>query len=290
MMSVAAQHFRKLGGLPADWSVDVGLVLGSGLGGAADNLLDSKSAVVSFRDLPGMVTPGVAGHVGRFIVGQLGRLKVIIQQGRVHLYEGVGESAVIFPAVLMSELGVRVLVVTNAVGGIRRDLTPGDLMLIRDSIRVPVVASDGNCGTLSDSSVQHVHGHRIWCPRLLQIFQSLPVAKDCPAGTYAMMPGPAYETPAEVKMLRFLGADAVGMSAIPEAMAVSSRGGAVLGISCVTNVAAGIGETPLDHTEVTETGQAAENKLRLLIAAFLEKLSHELEDSGRVHGYDADCL
>lgn len=250
----------------------VGLILGSGLGGFADSLADPAS--LSYGELPGFPTASVPGHAGRLVLGRLGDLDVAAMQGRVHGYEGWEPWQVAFPARVLCRLGVGALVVTNAAGGIRGDLVPGDLMRITDHINLagwnPLTGpNDDRLGPrFPDMSTAYE-------PVLGDLLDLVALEQNQPLkhGVYASLSGPTYETPAEVRMLRALGADAVGMSTVPEVIAAAHMGVPVVGISCITNLAAGIGNKPLSHREVAETAERVRGRFTELLASFLPRLA-----------------
>ena len=263
-MQAAAETLRQLAGLPRDWVPQVAVVLGSGLGGAADRLLDAaparqksdrRFAAVAASHLPGLAASHVAGHRGHFVPGVVDGLPVLFQQGRIHAYEGHCLQAITASVRLFAALGCRTVILTNAAGGINSDFRPGELMLIRDHLRMPANLSAA-CSELPATTGSGPVSP--WTESLLKVATSTPARIRIHNGIYAMMPGPAYETPAEVRMLRTLGADAVGMSTVPEALQGMALGMEVLGISCITNVAAGLQNHPLSHAEVTDTGKRIE--------------------------------
>jgi purine-nucleoside phosphorylase len=257
----------------------VAIVLGSGLGGTAERLLGESGsggrscrrfAAVDFASLPGLTASVVAGHRGQFAAGVIDHVPVLFQQGRIHAYEGHSPAAITATVRLFAALGTRTLILTNAAGGINADFRPGDLMLIRDHIRMPASL------TAVCSGLPRMLRDRPQCPwseSLLEIGLSTHGQIRVHAGTYAMMPGPAYETPAEVRMLRTLGADAVGMSTVPEALEASALGMQVLGVSCITNVAAGLQPQPLSHAEVTDTGRRIEGAFASWLRQLLRALA-----------------
>lgn len=233
----------------------VGIILGSGLGDFAQRV---RGVSVALAAIPGMPRPTVEGHGGVLTVGR----EVAVLAGRVHAYEGNDPDDVILPAFLLARLGMRTLVVTNAAGGINRSYAPGDLVLIADHLNLtgfnPLRGPDYGPGPrFPDMS-------EAYAARLRALAQEAAEAR-LPEGVYASLPGPSYETPAEIRMLAAMGADLVGMSTVPEVIAVRSLGIEVLGISCVTNMAAGILPQPLAHEEVIERGrQVAPRFARLL--------------------------
>jgi len=233
----------------------VGIILGSGLGDFARRV---RGVSVALAAIPGMPRPTVEGHGGILTVGR----EVAVLAGRVHAYEGNDPDDVVLPAFLLARLGMRTLVVTNAAGGINRSYAPGDLVLIADHLNLtgfnPLRGPDyGQGPRFPDMS-------EAYAARLRALARDAADAR-LPEGVYASLPGPSYETPAEIRMLAAMGADLVGMSTVPEVIAVRSLGIEVLGISCVTNMAAGILPQPLAHEEVIERGrQAAPRFARLL--------------------------
>lgn len=251
-------------------SPDVGIILGSGLGAFADTFEDA--VVIPYQEIPGFPTSSVPGHEGRLVVGRLGDATVVAMQGRVHFYEGYAPWQVAFPARVLCMLGIRALVVTNAAGGIRADLAPGDLMRITDQLNLsgmnPLIGhNDDRLGPrFPDMSTAYD-------PALGALLDEVAreVEVDLRSGVYSCLSGPTYETPAEIRMLRILGADAVGMSTVPEVIAASHMGVPVTGISCITNFAAGIGDKPLSHEEVAEVAHMARDRFSNLLRVFLPR-------------------
>jgi purine-nucleoside phosphorylase len=230
------------------------VILGSGLGAAGRMAIEQGGVAIDYADIPNMPQPAVAGHAGRLIIGAGDLAGVLFLQGRVHYYEGHALERMTFATRLMSVLGVRHLIVSNAAGGITSGYQPGDVMLISGhwtllNIQEP---SAQNGRTLPPS--------KLWSPRLRQLGRAVATTLSVHEGTYAMMSGPNYETPAEVLMLRTFHVDAVGMSTVPEACAAARRGIEVLGVSCITNVASGLSDQPLDHAEVSETAASVESE------------------------------
>ncbi|MCP8616768.1 purine-nucleoside phosphorylase [Salirhabdus salicampi] len=230
----------------------IGLILGSGLGVLADEIEDAT--VIPYDEIPHFPQSTVAGHKGQLVVGTLEGKQVIAMQGRFHFYEGYGMDQVTFPIRVMKELGVKQLLVTNAAGGINEDFNPGDLMLIRDHINFtgtnPLIGpNDDHFGPRFPDMSQAYSRHLLEHARQSANKLGLPVQE----GVYIGVSGPTYETGAEVNMLRTLGGDAVGMSTVPEVIVARHAGLAVLGISCISNMAAGILDQPLSHDEVIET-------------------------------------
>jgi purine-nucleoside phosphorylase len=210
------------------------------------------------------------------VYGRIDEVGVVMLQGRVHYYEGHSPETIVFGTRLLSQLGIRTLIVTNAAGGISPSFAPGDLMLISGHLR-PLAAVELNLGVLMKESLQQSDIQQrldsfLWNSQLRRVAQSAPTDLRIHEGTYAMMTGPAYETPAEIRMLRHLGADAVGMSTVPEALFAASQEIAVLGISCITNVAAGLSEKALDHDDVTATASSIEPRFVDWLWQILQRL------------------
>ena len=240
----------------------IGLVLGSGLGRFIDQVTVTET--VPFSDLDGLPVSAVPGHAGRFVFGTIHGIEVMIAQGRVHLYEGWSAGEVAAGIRAMAALGIEKLLLTNAAGIVNDAFRPGQWMMIGDHLNLT--------GQSPLTGGPHfVDQTQVYSRSLRQIFRDqadrigLPLAE----GVYAWMPGPQYETPAEIRMLRQLGADAVGMSTVPEAIQARALDIEVAGFSCLTNFGAGMSPEPLSHEEVMETGnQAAEGLARLLEASF----------------------
>jgi purine nucleoside phosphorylase I, inosine and guanosine-specific len=250
---------------------DLGVILGSGLGSFADTV--EEAVVVGYGELPGFPLSTAPGHAGRLILGRLGGRKVAIMQGRFHFYEGYSMDRVVLGVRLLGRLGAPTVIVTNAAGGIRSDLAPGDLMLISDHINLmgqnPLVGP--NIDVLGprfpDMSDAYTKSLR---EQAQSIAQQLGI--ELKEGVFAALSGPSYETPAEINFLRLIGADAVAMSTVPEVIAARHMNMRVLGISCISNLAAGLSKQPLSHADVTEIAnrtQATFNKLLMGLIAHL---------------------
>ena len=250
---------------------EVGIVLGSGLGDLADGLADPVA--IPFADLPGWPAATAPGHAGRLLVGILGGRPVVMLQGRFHLYEGNDPGLVIQPVLLFRELGARIVVLTNAAGGLDPGFAPGTLMVMRDHInltgRSPLIGPNADelgprFPDLTDA----------WSPRLRERLHAAAAAEDVPLaeGVYVGLTGPTYETPAEVRMLASLGGHAVGMSTVLECIAARWVGLEVCGVSLVTNAGAGYTGEPLTHGEVLASGRIAGPRLARVIARFVEDL------------------
>jgi len=255
---------RRTGARPPE----VAVVLGSGLGPVADAVQDAK--VVSFPELTCLPAPTVPGHAGRVLLGRLGGRSVIVFQGRVHLYEGHPHAQVIVPVVLARRLGAKVLIVTNAAGSLRPDFRPGAFVLLTDMLDLADADPTGDHGGLLDGP-KFTPLNDAFSPKWRTRARGEAGGRDLDVreGIYAMMRGPAYETPAEIRMLRALGADVVGMSTVPEVIAARNLGMDVLGITTVTNLGAGVEGAKPSHEEVAEVGRAAGPKLAGWLEAVL---------------------
>lgn len=248
----------------------IGLILGSGLGAYAETLEDSVS--VEYGDIPNFPVSTVEGHAGRLIVGNKGKATCAAMQGRVHFYEGHDARTLVFPARTLITLGVDTLIITNAAGGIEHD--PGTLMVITDHLNL-----------FPDNPLRGVNDERLgvrfpdmttaYNPELQAIAHAAAkkMGQTLGEGVYAGLPGPSYETPAEIRMLRTMGASAAGMSTVPEVIAANHMGAKVLGISCITNKAAGLSGRPLSHDEVTETAQTVHQTFIDLLDQVITDLS-----------------
>jgi purine-nucleoside phosphorylase len=264
--SSAAVRARVPGAAP-----EVALVLGSGLGGAV-RMLESPEAI-PLGDVPNVRVPSVSGHPGRLLFGTVGRLRVGVLQGRLHTYEGWSAAETAFPVRLLIALGARVVVLTNASGGVRAGLAAGDWMVITDHLNLsgknPLEGpNDARLGPrFPDLSQAYDPGLRA-----LLVRAAAAAAVPLHEGVYAMMAGPSYETPAEIRMLRTLGADAVGMSTVPEVIAAVHMGARVACLSCVTNAAAGLAGA-LSHAEVEATARRAEEGGVRILRGFLDRVA-----------------
>lgn len=238
---------------------ELGIILGSGLGAFADLVQDRVT--ISYKDIPHFPVSTVEGHAGQLIFGKVEDRAVVVMQGRFHYYEGYTMQEVTFPIRVMQVLGVTGLVVTNAAGGINPEFTSGDLILIKDHLNLmgdnPLRGP--NLANLGPRFPDLSEGYNLeWRKKALAIVQEYGIRPL--EGVYAAMSGPSYETPAEIRHLHKIGADMVGMSTVPEVIVANHGGMKVLGISCVTNMAAGILPQKLSHTEVMETAEKVEKK------------------------------
>lgn len=242
------------------------IVLGSGFRHVAASV--SSEATLPFAQLPGFPQPRVGGHAGEVILGAIASSPVAVLSGRGHYYEGYSMEQVTFPVRVLAAFGITHLLLTNASGGINARFRPGDLMLIRDHINLmpenPLRGLEGNSKFLDLSQT--------YDPQMSELLKqaSRSARLRLKAGIYLAVPGPSYETPAEIRAFARLGADAVGMSTAPEAIVARHCGLAVAGLSCISNVAAGLSKTPVSHREVLAVGEQVSDKARRLIATFVE--------------------
>ncbi|MEP6819625.1 MAG: purine-nucleoside phosphorylase [bacterium] len=249
----------------------IAIVLGSGLGGFAEDFQERVS--LPYREIPGFVSSTAEGHVGSLVIGKVEGVPVLAMQGRVHYYEGYTPEEVTFPIRTFKLLGVDTLILTNAAGGIEVQLTQGALMVISDHLNLMGVnplrgPNDERFGPRFPDLTE------VYSRDLQELASEEARALDITVrrGIYAALAGPSYETPAEIHMLRAFGADAVGMSTVPEAIVARHMGMKVLGISCITNMAAGISESPINHAEVMETGQKVRETFTQLLRRVIAKL------------------
>lgn len=262
----AADIRGRCGALP-----QTAVILGSGLGDFADTLPDAFAA--RYTELSHWPPSNVVGHAGRLVIGNVGGKRVAALSGRVHFYEGYDLATVVFATRVMGRLGVRHLILTNAAGGINMALTQGSLMIIDDHVNLmggnPLIGpNDDRFGPrFPDMS-------EVYSARLRAIADDVAHARGVPVshGVYVAVPGPSYETPAEIDVFRRLGADAIGMSTVPEAIAARHMGVEVLGISCITNAAAGVGAHPIVHDDVIATGRRVRNSFISLLEGIIERL------------------
>jgi len=250
----------------------IAIVLGSGLGGFADDFEDAVA--VPYSEIPGFVRSTAQGHAGQLVVGKVDKVPVVAMQGRVHYYEGYSLEEVTFPVRTFKLLGINSLILTNAAGGINVQLTQGALMVLSDHLNL-----------MGDNPLRGPNDERfgprfpdmsgVYSPGLQEIVieAARELGVEIRRGIYAALGGPSYETPAEIHLLRNLGADAVGMSTVPEAIVARQMAMEVLGISCITNMAAGISDQPINHEEVMATG----DRVRVTFTELLRKVI------GRVH-------
>jgi len=251
----------------------IGVVLGSGLGAFADALEDA--ATVPFADIPHFPASTVVGHGGALVVGRSRGVPVSILKGRVHHYEGYSLEQVVFPVRVLGRLGVGTLVITNAAGAINPTFAPGDLMVIEDHVNLlgnPLLGpnEDSLGPRFPDMSEAYDRGLRDVTEAACRA-----ASVRCHRGVYVGLTGPSYETPAEIRMFRTLGADAVGMSTVPEVIAARHMGVRVAGLSCLTNMAAGVTDRKLDHREVLETGERVKASLLEVLARLVTEAARQ---------------
>lgn len=249
---------------------EIGIVLGSGLGGLASDIEDAAS--VSFADVPGFPAATVAGHAGAIITGKLGGRQVIALAGRFHMYEGHSPQLAAFPVRVMYALGARTYFASNAAGGIRRDLKAGDLMIIEDHLNLTGV--NPLTGHVEDGDERFPDMSSPYDGELRSLLKSSAdrVGVDVQEGVYAWLPGPSFETRAEVRMLEKFGADAVGMSTVPEVIVARAMGMRVAGMSCIANAASGVTDAPILHADVLEVTARAARGFQALVREFVARL------------------
>ncbi len=253
-----------------DFKPQIGIILGSGLGDFAD---EHCSMVIPYKDIPGFENSNVKGHKGQLVFAEINGKNVVMMQGRYHFYEGHSMKTVTYPVKVMRKLGVETLIITNAAGAVDGSFIPGELMFITDHINFmgtnPLIGlNDDSLGTrFPDMS-------EVYSKDLIDMAEDTAEALsvEYQKGVYVATTGPSYESPAEIRMFRMLGADAVGMSTVPEAIVAKWAGMNVLGISCLTNYAAGISDSPLNHQEVIETANRVKENFKKLLAELIKKI------------------
>jgi len=272
-VSAAAGFLReRLGGL----APRVGIVLGSGLGAVAEAVADPVA--VPYGEIPHFPQSTAIGHAGQLVLGTVDGVELAGMQGRVHLYEGYSVKDVAFPVRVFARMGVLAVVLTNAAGGIKKDFTQGRLVVLSDHINLQGVnplsgPNDENFGPrFPDMSTAYDRQFRA-----LTLAEGRRLGVNLGEGVYAALAGPSYETPAEIRYLRSIGADLVGMSTVPEVIAARHSGMRVLGISCVTNAAAGVLDQPLDHKEVLETAERVKGQFIALLRAVIPDIASALK-------------
>lgn len=247
-----------------DFDAEVGMILGSGLGDYADRI--ENAVKIPYSAIPNFPVSTVDGHAGQFVLGSCKGKKVIAMQGRVHYYEGYTQKEITLPIRIMKRIGVRKVLLTNAAGGVNRSFAPGTLMMIRDHINYS--GSNPLMGrNFEEDGPRFPDVSRVYQKELRQKLKVLAEQEGIhlEEGVYMMFSGPCYETPAEVRMAGIVGADAVGMSTVPEAIVCAHCGIPVLGISCITNYAAGILDQPLSHQEVVETAELVKSTFEKVV-------------------------
>jgi purine-nucleoside phosphorylase len=259
-----AQEAARLIRTRTDVDVPVAIVLGSGLGAFAEDLTEATE--IRYDEIPGFARATVQGHAGRLVIGKAGEVTVAAMQGRFHFYEGYSLEEVTFPIRVLKLLGVRTVVLTNAAGTLKIEFTPGSLMVISDHLNL-----------LGDNPLRGENDERfgprfpdltsVYARRLQDIVidEATAMGLEVRRGIYAALSGPSYETPAEIHMIRTLGADAVGMSTVPEAIVARHMDLQVVGISCITNLAAGVSDRPIDHSQVMAIGEGVRGDFTTLL-------------------------
>ncbi len=254
---------------------EIAVVLGSGLGAFADGL--AGAARVPYAKIPGFPKPTAEGHAGRLVLGKVNEVAVAVMQGRVHFYEGYSPREVVYPMRVLRQLGIQAAILTNAAGAINLSFKPGDLVVMRDHIGLhsvnPLVGpNEARFGTrFPDMSEAYFKPYRE-----IALAEGKKLGMDLKEGTYAALTGPSFETPAEIRCLRTMGADMVGMSTVPEVIVARHMGIRVLGISCMTNMAAGILDQPLSHAEVMETGERVKVQFEALVRSVIPRIAQDL--------------
>ena len=253
-----------------NFNPEIAIILGSGLGELADEYCDIS---IDYKDIPGFEASTVRGHKGRLVFAEINGKNVVMMQGRFHFYEGHSIQKVVYPVKVMKKLGVKTIIITNAAGGVNPSFNPSDLMVITDHINFmgqnPLIgANDDSMGDrFPDMS-------EVYTPEYVDLIKKTgrEIGIDMQEGVYMALTGPSYETPAEVRMARTLGADAVGMSTVPEAMVAAWAGMKVIGISCICNSAAGISTVGLSHEDVIKAANIAKDKFIRLVKEVIKKL------------------
>ena len=266
--------------------VNTAVVLGSGLGAFAEEL--ANAVRIPYEEIPGFARSTVEGHAGQLVLGEIDGVAVAVQQGRFHYYEGYDMEQVMLPVRAFGVMGVKNLILTNAAGSLNSDMTPGSLMLIADHLNCLGVnplrgANDSRFGPRFPD-MSEVYDREF---RQIAIDEANSISRErfekgkdeelidfMNSGVYCALSGPTYETPAEIHMYRQLGADAVGMSTVPEAIAAKHQGMRVLGISCITNLAAGMSDAPINHEEVMETGARVAEVFKELLRRIVGRIGH----------------
>jgi len=253
----------------------IGLVLGSGLGSFADDLTDAVR--IPYAHIPSFPRSTAIGHAGQLVIGKSGAVPVAVMQGRVHLYEGYSAAEVAFPARVLGRMGIRALILTNAAGGINSAYGQGALVMLRDHINLqgqnPLTGANEERFGHRFPDMTYTYSKRF---REIALDEAKKNSIAPHEGVYAAVAGPSYETPAEIRYLRTIGADLVGMSTVPEAIAARHMGIELLAISCVTNMAAGTIDRALDHEEVLETGRRVMGQFIALLRAVLPRIAAEV--------------
>ena len=267
MLDIASDFIKEKIG---DFKPEIGIILGSGLGELADEYCD---IAIPYSEIPGFAASTVSGHKSRLVFANINGKKVVMMQGRFHFYEGHSIQKVVFPVKVMKKLGVKTLIVTNAAGGVNPDFKPADLMIITDHINHmgvnPLIGpNDSGMGErFPDMS-------EVYTKKYVELAENIgkKLGIKLQKGVYIALTGPSYETPAEVRMARILGADAVGMSTVPEAVTASWAGMNVIGLSCICNSAAGVSTVGLSHADVIKAAGEAKDKFIKLVKEIIKEI------------------
>lgn len=253
----------------------IALVLGSGLGAFADEF--AHAVKIPYAKIPHFPQSTAIGHAGKLVIGEVGGIPLAGMQGRVHFYEGYSAQDVAFPIRVFSRMGVKAVILTNAAGGIKREFVQGRLVVIKDHINLqgvqPLIGPNDDRFGLRFTDMSTAYDKRF---REMTVGAANRLGMDIHEGVYAALSGPSFETPAEIRYLRSIGADLVGMSTVPEVIVARHVGMRVLGISCVTNAAAGILDQPLNHEEVLETGERVKGQFISLLKAVIPKIAEAI--------------
>lgn len=253
-----------------DFNPEIGIILGSGLGDLADEFCQIS---IPYSEIPGFEASKVSGHKNRLVFAEINGKRVVMMQGRFHFYEGHSIQKVVFPVKVMKKLGVKTLIITNAAGGVNADFKPADLMIITDHINHmgvnPLIGENDNSMGERFPDMSEVYSNE-YIELAEKIGKNIGI--DLQKGVYIALTGPSYETPAEVKMARILGADAVGMSTVPEAITASWAGMKVIGLSCICNSAAGVSTVGLSHADVIDAANKAKDKFKKLVKEIIKEV------------------
>lgn len=253
-----------------DFKPEIGIILGSGLGELADEYC---TIAIPYSEIPGFEASTVSGHKGQLVFAEINGKRVVMMQGRFHFYEGHSIQKVVFPVKVMKKLGVETLIVTNAAGGVNPEFKPSDLMIITDHINYmgvnPLIGK--NDDTMGD---RFPDMSEVYTTKYIELAKNIAVELgiDLQQGVYMALTGPSYETPAEVRMARVIGADAVGMSTVPEAVVASWAGMKVIGLSCICNSAAGVSTVGLSHADVIDAANKAKTKFKALVKEVIKRI------------------
>jgi len=253
-----------------EFKPEIGIILGSGLGDFADNF---ESIVIPYNEIPNFEKSEVHGHKGQLVFAEIEGKKVVMMQGRYHFYEGYSMQTVTYPIKVMKKLGVETLIITNAAGAVSGEYSPGELMFITDHINFmgtnPLIGKNDDTLGTRFPDMSEVYNEEL-IDKAEDVAEKLNIQYQ--KGVYVATTGPSYETPAEIKMYRLLGGNAVGMSTVPEAIVANHCGIKVLGISCLTNYAAGVSDNPLNHEEVIETANKVKESFKSLLSNLIKEI------------------